>query len=114
MSSALGAIGLFLGIAVLIFLGWKGVHTVVSAIAAALVVIVFNWMNFWDTFNNSFMSGAAAGTPSTSTRPCRTSSLTSRREATPLLAMILSSRSIAALLFIHRYSIAYFQPRWNR
>ena len=59
MSSALGAIGLFLGIATLIFLGWKGVHTIVSAIAAALVVIIFNWMNFWDTFNNSFLFGAS-------------------------------------------------------
>lgn len=59
MSSILGAVGLFLGIAVLIFLGWKGVHTIVSAIAASLVVILLNWMNFWDTFNNSFLSGAA-------------------------------------------------------
>lgn len=59
MSLALGAISLFLGIATLIVLGWKGVHTIISAVAASLVVIVFNWMNFWDTFNNSFLSGAA-------------------------------------------------------
>ena len=54
----LHVIGLLLGIAVLIFLSFKGVHTVVAALAASVVIILTNGMGFWEAINGSFMTAA--------------------------------------------------------
>lgn len=48
---ALGAIGLLLGIALLIFLCVKGVNPILSAIAASVVVIITNGLSFFDSVN---------------------------------------------------------------
>jgi len=54
----LNVIGLLLGIAVLIFLSFKGIHTILSALLASIVIIIFNGMDFWGTINADFMAAA--------------------------------------------------------
>ena len=54
----LNVLGLLLGISVLIFLSFKGIHTVLAAILASVVIIIFNSMNFWVSINKNFMTPA--------------------------------------------------------
>ena len=56
--SALGIIGLIVGIAVLIVLAYRGVHLMVTGLLAGLVVILTNGVDIWDTL----VTGANAGT----------------------------------------------------
>lgn len=50
----LGVIGVLLGIATLIFLTWKGWHMGFVTIVAGLVVILFNGMDVWTSFSDSY------------------------------------------------------------
>lgn len=58
--TTLNVIGLLLGIAVLIFLSIKGVHTILSALIASLIIILTNGMDIWGTINGSFMTAAGS------------------------------------------------------
>ena len=53
----LGAIGLIIGIALLIFLTLKGVNAVIASLVASVAVIVTNGLPFWTTFVNEYSSG---------------------------------------------------------
>lgn len=56
----LGVIGLILAIAVLIIFAYKGLGALPLAVLGALVAILFNRMNVWDTFSGQFASGYAS------------------------------------------------------
>lgn len=53
----LGAIGLIIGIVLLIILTLKGVNVVISSLVASVIVIVTNGLPFWNTFVNEYSSG---------------------------------------------------------
>jgi H+/gluconate symporter-like permease len=53
----LGIIGLLVGIAVLIFLSYKGTNAFVASLIASTIVIVFNGMPFWSSFNTHYALG---------------------------------------------------------
>lgn len=56
---ALGIIGLFLGIAVLIFISYKGFHAVPTSLIAGAVILVLNGINIWTGFSESWIGGVA-------------------------------------------------------
>jgi|GEM_PF-2687225 len=53
----ISSIGLIVGIAVLITLNLKGINGFISALAATIVVIVSNGMNFWEQMSGTFATG---------------------------------------------------------
>lgn len=53
-------IGLLLVIAVLVFLSFRGVHTVLSALLASIVIIISNGMNFGSSINTNFMTAVGS------------------------------------------------------
>lgn len=57
---ALGIIGLFLGIAVLIFISYKGFHAVPTSLVAGAVILLLNGINIWTGFSESWIGGVAA------------------------------------------------------
>lgn len=61
---AISAIGVFLGIAALIFITWKGAHTMISSIIASLIVLISSRIPLWaglvtGTEKGSFGAGLA-------------------------------------------------------
>jgi hypothetical protein len=52
---ALGIIGLLLGIAVLIFVSYKGIHAVPTTLLAGAVVLILNGVNVWSGFSESWI-----------------------------------------------------------
>lgn len=57
MSMTLGAIGMLLGITVLIVLCVKGFNVFLSSMIASIVVIIFNGLPFWDSIITTYFSG---------------------------------------------------------
>lgn len=55
--SAIGVIGLLLGIAALIVLSYRGINAFVASLISSAIVIVTNWMPFWGTFSDSYATG---------------------------------------------------------
>lgn len=55
--SAIGVIGLLLGIAALIVLSYRGVNAFVASLISSAIVIVTNWMPFWGTFTDAYATG---------------------------------------------------------
>lgn len=55
---AIHVIGLILGIATLIFLTFKEIHPIPTALAGSLVVIITNQMDLWPSFAQSFATSA--------------------------------------------------------
>ena len=53
----IGAIGLIIGIALLIVLTLKGVNAVIASLVASIAVIITNGLPFWNTFVNEYSSG---------------------------------------------------------
>ena len=54
---ALGAVGMLLGIAVLIVLCVKGFNVFLSSMIASIVVIIFNGLPFWDSIITTYFNG---------------------------------------------------------
>ena len=54
--SAIAVIGVFLSLTLVIFLAYRKVNSFIAALAGAVVIIVTNGMNFWDSIT-SFMKG---------------------------------------------------------
>lgn len=54
--SAIAVIGVFLSLILVIFLAYRKVNSFIAALAGAVVIIVTNGMNFWDSIT-SFMKG---------------------------------------------------------
>lgn len=54
---ALGAVGMLLGIAVLIVLCVKGFNAFLSSMIASIVVIIFNGLPFWDSIITTYFNG---------------------------------------------------------
>lgn len=57
--SILGIIGIVLGLAILIYLGYKGWDVAYVAILSVIVIAAFNAQNITDAFVSTFMQGAA-------------------------------------------------------
>lgn len=56
---ALGIIGLFLGIAVLVIVSYKGFHAVPGSLIAGAVILLLNGINVWTGFSESWIGGMA-------------------------------------------------------
>ena len=54
MATIIGVLGLVLGLAVLIFMGFKGWGMVPTSIVASIVVIITNRMDVWTAFNDHY------------------------------------------------------------
>lgn len=57
--SAIGIIGLFLGIIVLIVVSYKGFHAVPTTMLAGAVVMICNGINLWTGYSTSWIGGVA-------------------------------------------------------
>lgn len=56
----LGAIGMLLGIAVLIVLCVRGFNVLLSSLVASVVVIIFNVLPFWDSILTTYFTGMSS------------------------------------------------------
>ncbi len=57
--TALGIIGLLVGIAVLIFVSYRGIHAVPASLIAGAVILVFNGINLWTGYSELWIGGMA-------------------------------------------------------
>lgn len=55
----LGITGLFLGIAVLIIVSYRGYHAVPTSLLAGAVILILNGINVWTGFSKSWIGGMA-------------------------------------------------------
>lgn len=56
--TTLSVFGLIIGIITLITLSYRGVHTVMSALAASIIIMLTNGMDLWTAINKNFMTSA--------------------------------------------------------